>query len=259
MSSMFQQNSTFGLMPSITPAALAAMIDHTFLKPDGPADAIELLCREATKWRFGCVMVNPCEVSNAVRLVAGSGVRVGTVIGFPLGQCTFAAMRGEAIDAIGNGADELDFVINVRELRRTFLSTGLPFPEAEPVGSLPLTDGYRAMLAAVRAAKADVTAKLIIETCYLEDREKIFACRIAQKAGFDFVKTSTGFGPAGATAADVSLMRQTVGQEMGVKAAGGIRDLATALALIKAGANRLGCSASVAIMKAMANGLEARQ
>lgn len=239
-------------MSSITPAALAAMIDHTFLRPDGPLDAIGRLCGEAVEWHFGCVMVNPCEVSNAARLVAGSGVRVGTVIGFPLGQCTLAAMRGEALDAIGNGADELDFVINVRELRRAFESTGLPFPEAAPVDALPLTDGYRAMLDGVRAAGAGITAKLIIETCYLSDGEKVFASRVAKAAGFDFVKTSTGFGPAGATVADVALMREAVGPEMGVKAAGGIRDLATALALVGAGANRLGCSAGVAIMKAAA-------
>lgn len=248
--------------PVPTPAALAAMIDHTFLKPDGPADAIERLCREAVEWRFGCVMVNPCEVANAARLVAGTGVRVGTVIGFPLGQCTLAAMQGEALDAIGNGADELDFVVNVRELHRTFDSIDLPFPDAAPVDSLSMTEGYRAMLAAVRAAKAGVTAKIIIETCYLSDEEKIFACRIAQAAGFDFVKTSTGFGPAGATVADVELMRETVGPEMGVKAAGGIRDYATALALVKAGANRLGCSAGVAIVKeaaaAASGSMEAR-
>lgn len=234
----------------MTPAAgeLAAMIDHTFLKPDGPADAIARLCDEAIQWRFGCVMVNPCNVAEAARRVAGSGVRVGTVIGFPLGQCTLPAMRYEALDAIGNGARELDFVINVRALKASAAGDGAqPVPAAEQ----PLTAGYRAMLAAIRAVRPGLTTKLIIETCYLADEEKVFACRIAQAAGFDFVKTSTGFGPAGAAVADVALMRAAVGPDMGVKAAGGIRDLATALALVRAGANRLGCSAGVAIVKAL--------
>lgn len=222
------------------------MIDHTFLKPDGPLDAIERLCGEAVEWRFGCVMVNPCEVAKAAHLVAGTGVRVGTVIGFPLGQCTLAAMRGEALDAIGNGADELDFVINVRAVK------AVPKCADAASAAQALAAGYREMLDGVRAARADVTAKIIIETCYLTDDEKVLACRAAKAAGFDFVKTSTGFGPAGATISDVALMRRTVGPEMGVKAAGGIRDFATAIALVRAGANRLGCSASVAIVKAAA-------
>lgn len=225
------------------------MIDHTFLKPDGPADAIARLCDEAIRWRFGCVMVNPCNVAEAARRVAGSGVRVGTVIGFPLGQCTLPAMRYEALNAIGNGARELDFVINVRALKAAAAERDV----AQPVlaAEQPLAAGYRAMLAAIRAVRPGLTTKLIIETCYLADEEKTFACRVAQAAGFDFVKTSTGFGLAGATVADVALMRAAVGSDMGVKAAGGIRDLATALALIRAGANRLGCSAGVAIVKAL--------
>ena len=237
----------------LSPDSLARMIDHTFLKPDGPADAIDRLCREALEWHFACAMVNPCEVPRAAEILAGSDVKVGTVIGFPLGQCTIAAMRSEAIDAIGNGADELDFVINVRELKRAAGGAGLPAASADP-DSLPITSRYREMLAAVRDAKP-VTAKLIIETCYLSDAEKVLACKVAKAAGFDFVKTSTGFGTAGATVADVALMRQTVGPEMGVKAAGGIRDFASAVALVEAGANRLGCSAGVAIVKAAAAAL----
>lgn len=234
---------------AITPAALAAMIDHTFLKPDGPADAIARLCDEALEWRFACVMVNPCNVAEAARRVAGSDIRTGTVIGFPLGQSTLAAMRAEALDAIGNGADELDFVVNVRAVKAAAASLG-DASQCADSSALPLAADYRAMLDAVRAAK-QVTTKLIIETCYLTDAEKVFACRMAKEAGFDFVKTSTGFGTAGATVADVALMRKTVGPEMGVKAAGGIRDLTTALALVNAGANRLGCSAGVAIIKAL--------
>lgn len=233
------------------PAAgeLAAMIDHTFLKPDGAPDAIEALCREAVRWRFACAMVNPCEVANAARLVAGSGVKVGTVIGFPLGQSTLGAMAFEAAEALRNGAGELDFVINVRGLKKAAASVAADCGD-DAVAALPLTAGYRRMLAEVNGGRGTVT-KIIIETCYLTDAEKVLACRVAKAAGFDFVKTSTGFGPAGATVADVALMRRTVGPGMGVKAAGGIRDLETALALVGAGANRLGCSAGVAIMEAL--------
>ena len=228
---------------------LAAMIDHTFLKPDGAPGAIEALCREAVQWRFGCVMVNPCEVPSAARLVAGSGVKVGTVIGFPLGQSTLGTMAFEAAEALRNGADELDFVINVRELKKT--AAGVPADIGDDaIAALPLVRDYRKMLENARGGRNPIT-KIIIETCYLADAEKALACKVAKAAGFDFVKTSTGFGPAGATVADVALMRRTVGPDMGVKAAGGIRDLETALALIGAGANRLGCSAGVAIMEAL--------
>lgn len=235
----------------MTPAAgeLAAMIDHTFLKPDGAPDAIEALCREAVQWRFACAMVNPCEVANAARLMAGSGVKVGTVIGFPLGQSTLGAMAFEAAEALRNGAGELDFVINVRALKKAAAAVAADCGD-DAVAALPLTAGYRGMLAEVNGGCGTVT-KIIIETCYLTDAEKVLACRVAKAAGFDFVKTSTGFGPAGATVADVALMRRTVGPGMGVKAAGGIRDLETALALVGAGANRLGCSAGVAIMEAL--------
>lgn len=235
---------------SITPAQLAAMIDHTCLKPDAAPGAIEKLCDEAIQWRFGCVMVNPCEVANCAARLAGTGVSVGTVIGFPLGQCTLAAMRSEAIDALGNGAGELDFVINVRTVRRLASDGAGSLPDAG-LSALPDVAAYRGMLSDVLARGRAVT-KIIIETCYLSDDEKVVACRLAKAAGFDFVKTSTGFGTAGATVHDVALMRRAVGPDMGVKAAGGIRDLATALALVEAGANRLGCSAGVAIVSALA-------
>ena len=132
------------------PAAgeLAAMIDHTFLKPDGAPDAIEALCREAVRWRFACAMVNPCEVANAARLVAGSGVKVGTVIGFPLGQSTLGAMAFEAAEALRNGAGELDFVINVRGLKKAAASVAADCGD-DAVAALPLTAGYRRMLAEV--------------------------------------------------------------------------------------------------------------
>ena len=212
---------------------LAKYIDHTFLKPDGPADAIRRLCREAKKFGFASVCVNPCEVAQAARLLRGSGVAVCTVVGFPLGQNTYAVKRAEALDAIAHGADELDFVINVRLLKHA--------PEA----CAAELDG---LVETCRAARAGLVLKLIIECCCLTDAEKRLACRLAKKAGFDFVKTSTGFGAGGATVRDVRLMRRAVGPKMGVKAAGGIRTREDALAMVEAGATRLGCSAGAAIV-----------
>ena len=213
---------------------LAKYIDHTFLKPDGGADAVKKLCREAKKYGFASVCVNPSEVKLAAKLLKNSGVAVCSVVGFPLGQNTVTMKGCEAMDAIRHGATELDVVINVRLLKHD--------PEA-----------CRAELGSIVAVAKDilptVVMKLIIECCYLTKAEKILACKMAKAAGFDFVKTSTGFGTGGATIEDVKLMRKTVGKKMGVKAAGGIRDKATALAMIAAGANRLGCSAGVEICR----------
>ena len=234
--------------PTLSPAALAAMIDHTFLKPDGAPDAVARLCEEAARYHFACAMVNPAEVRNAYFALRGSGVKVGTVIGFPLGQCTAAAMCFEAADAIGNGAEELDFVINVRRLK----AAALEGADREGGARAALLADLTRCASEPRRLLKGVVTKLIIETCYLTDDEKVLACQLAKEAGFDFVKTSTGFGTAGATVADVALMRATVGPEMGVKAAGGIRDLQTALALVAAGATRLGCSAGVKIVEELA-------
>lgn len=222
---------------ALTPAALAGLIDHTFLKADGAPDAIDRLCDEAVEHGFACAMVNPCQVAACARRLAGTPVRVGTVIGFPLGQNTPETKRFEAQDALGRGADELDFVVDVRRLKAT--AAGQPCGLAEDLARDVET---------CRRAKPGVTLKLILEMCCLTEAEKVAGCRLAQAAGFDFVKTSTGFGAGGATAADVALMRRTVGPDMGVKAAGGIRDWATARALLAAGANRLGCSAGVRIL-----------
>ena len=211
---------------------LAKYIDHTFLKPDGPRDAVRRLCREAAKFGFATVCVNPAEVRLASRLLRNSPVKVCTVVGFPLGQGPAAAKTAEALDAIRNGARELDFVVNVRLLKYD--------PEA-------CLRELSEIVRAVKGVDAGIVAKLIIECCLLDRSEKILACRLAKKAGFDFVKTSTGFGHGGATVADVRLMRRTVGPKMGVKAAGGIRDRATALEMIEAGADRIGTSAGVAI------------
>ena len=213
---------------------LAPYIDHTFLKPDGDEDAIRKLCREAKKYGFASVCVSPAEVKLAAKLLKKSSVKVCTVIDFPLGQSTVVCKTFEAIEAIENGAKELDFVINQRLLKYD--------PEACQQELSVIAD-------VIKRKDASIVTKLIIECCNLTKDEKILACRMAKKAGFDFVKTSTGFAKGGATVEDVKLMRKTVGKKMGVKAAGGIRDKATALAMIEAGATRLGCSAGVEICK----------
>ena len=211
---------------------LAPLIDHTFLKPSGDKAAITNLCAEARRYGFASVCVNPAEVTAAARLLCGSGVKVCTVIGFPLGANTNRTKCFEAADAIQAGADELDLVVNQRLLKYAPAAC-----EAE------LLQWVRTC----RTFRSDVTLKLILECCNLTKAEVVRGCKIAQKVGFDFVKTSTGFGAGGATVEDVRLMRKTVGPEMGVKAAGGIRDRATAEAMVAAGATRLGCSAGVAI------------
>ncbi len=231
-------------MSKIGKRELAQMIDHTFLKAAGDADAVEKLCREAVEHGFACVMVNPAEILPAKKYLQGSDIRIGTVIGFPLGQSTKRMKFAEALDAVMLGARDIDYVINVRLLKQS-VRDGETSEAAEE-----LRDEMRKMVS-VRQQAEGVVTKLIIECCYLTDEEKIFACKMAKEVGFDFVKTSTGFGTGGATAADVRLMRETVGEDMGVKAAGGIRDLKTALEMIAAGANRIGCSAGVEIVSAL--------
>lgn len=211
---------------------LAPLIDHTFLKAAGDELSVHRLCREAKRFGFASVCVNPCEVALAARLLKRSPVKVCTVIGFPLGANTTDVKTFEAVDAIGNGADELDVVVNVRLLK---------FNSEECLSEL------YTIASVCKGVKAEVVLKLILECCYLTDAEKRLGCRFAKKAGFDFVKTSTGFGLGGATEHDVRLMRRAVGLEMGVKAAGGIRTLADARTMLAAGASRLGCSAGTEI------------
>ena len=214
---------------------LAPLVDHTFLKPAGDKSAVARLCAEARRHGFASVCVNPAEVAAVARRLRGSGVKVCTVIGFPLGANTGRAKCFEAADAIQAGADELDLVVNQRLLKYAPAAC-----EAE------LLQWVRTC----RTFRTDVTLKLILECCNLTKAEVMRGCRIAKRVGFDFVKTSTGFGAGGATVGDVRLMRKAVGPEMGVKAAGGIRDRATAEAMVAAGATRLGCSAGVAICRA---------
>ena len=222
------------IIANLTGEQLAGMIDHTFLKPFGTAENIEKLCAEARKYEFAMVAINPAEVETCVKLLEGSPVRVGAAIGFPLGQTTTECKAFETRDAIEKGATEIDTVINVRALQKGRLD--IVKKEIEDMVTI--------------CRPAGVICKVILETCYLSDAEKETVCQIAKEAGVDFVKTSTGFGIAGATVEDVALMRRVVGPEIGVKAAGGIRDLDTALAMIKAGATRIGTSSGVSIVEA---------
>lgn len=239
---------------ALTPAELASMIDHTFLKAAGDANAVKKLCAEAKKYHFACAMVNPCEVAAAVKALKGSGVKVGTVIGFPLGQNSEAIKRLEAVDAIADGANIVDYVINIRVLKAAAAEIARDCKRM--TASTQLASDLCEFVETVKSIDPEVETKIIIETCYLTDAEKTVACLMAKDAGFDFVKTSTGFGSAGATVEDVRLMRKTVGRKVGVKAAGGIRDLDSALALIKAGANRLGCSSGVEIVEELSKRLK---
>ena len=212
-------------------------IDHTLLKPDASQEQIETLIEEAKKYDFASVCVNPTWVSFAAQALKGTDVKVCTVIGFSLGANTPELKAFETSDAIQNGANEIDMVINIGSLK----SQNFDLVEKD-------------IRAVVEAAKGTLV-KVIIETCLLTDDEKVKACQIAQKAGADFVKTSTGFSTGGATVADVALMRKTVGPDMGVKASGGARSYEDALAFIKAGATRIGASSGVAIMEGdVANG-----
>lgn len=210
---------------------IAKMIDHTALKADTTREQIETLCQEAKQYQFASVCVNPTWVETAAALLAGSGVDVCTVIGFPLGANTPETKAFETNDAIRKGATEVDMVINVAALK---------------AGDDELVE--RDIRAVVEAAKGNALSKVIIETCLLTDEEKERACRLSVKAGADFVKTSTGFSTGGATVADIELMRKTVGPDIGVKASGGVRSLADAKAMIEAGATRIGASSGVSIV-----------
>lgn len=212
-------------------------IDHTLLKADSVQSQFDQLIDEAKTYDFASVCVNPCWVAYAAEALKDSDVKVCTVVGFPLGATTSATKAFETKDAIANGADEIDMVINIGLLKQG--------------DDQAVEDDMRAVV----EASGDKLVKVIIEACLLTDEEKVRACQLAVKAGVDFVKTSTGFSTGGATISDVKLMRQTVGPDIGVKAAGGARSLEDAMAFIEAGATRIGTSAGVIIMKGeVANG-----
>jgi deoxyribose-phosphate aldolase len=212
---------------------VAAMIDHTLLKPDATRAEIEALCREASEYGFASVCVNPTWVATCARLVKGNDVAVCSVVGFPLGATTADTKQFETRRAIFDGAREIDMVINVGALK----SGDLHLVEQDIQG------------VTVACRESNVLSKVIIETALLTEEEKVTACTLAKAAAADFVKTSTGFGPGGATAADVALMRRVVGGEMGVKASGGVRTLEGVKEMVAAGATRIGASAGVRIVQ----------
>lgn len=215
------------------PDGVAQLIDHTLLKPDASRQDIEALCREAAQYKFATVCVNPCWVALCAERLAGTGVLVCSVVGFPLGATTADVKAFETRRAIYDGAREIDTVINVGALKSGDLHTV-----------------ERDIEAIVRPCReCGVLSKVIIEAALLNDDEKVTACTLAKAAGADYVKTSTGFGPGGATVADVALMRRVVGADMGVKAAGGVRDLDALKAMVAAGASRVGASAGVKIIQ----------
>ena len=205
---------------------------HTLLKQDAAAPQIDRLCAEAAQYHFASVCVNPWYVPRCVKHLQGTGVKVCTVVGFPLGATTTESKVFETLQAVKSGAEEIDMVMNVCAMKSG--------------NTRAIEQEIQALAAAV---EGHAILKVILETCLLTEEEKILACQIAKRAGADYVKTSTGFSTGGATVADVALMRRTVGPEMGVKAAGGIRDYATAKAMLDAGATRIGASAGIAIVQ----------
>lgn len=222
-----------GLRASAPHAGLAGLIDHTLLKPEATDEQIRKLCAEAAEFAFATVCIQPTWVRLASEILGGTGVGVGTVAGFPLGANTPDVKAFETRRAIFDGAREVDMVINL--------------------GALKSRD-YRTVeediLGVVRSAHdCGASVKVIIEAALLDDEEKVKACTLAAAAGADYVKTSTGFGPGGATVEDVALMRRVVGQGVGVKAAGGVRDRETARRMVAAGATRIGASAGVRILQ----------
>lgn len=217
-------------MIKIEPAALAQYIDHTLLAADASREQIATLCREAQEHGFYSVCVNSGQVPHAAQLLAGQKVKVCAVVGFPLGAGLTASKAFEAAQAIAAGAGEIDMVLNIGALKEGLLEV------------------VRDDIDAVKQACGIVPLKVILETCLLDDEQKIRACEICRELNVAFVKTSTGFNRSGATVEDVALMRRVVGADIGVKASGGVRDYATAVAMIEAGATRLGTSSGIAIV-----------
>lgn len=213
------------------PQNICHYIDHTLLKPEATANQVVQLCNEARQYGFASVCVNPCYITLVARELKDTGVRACSVIGFPLGAHQPEIKAAEAGLAIEDGAEEIDMVLNIGELK-----SGRSSRAAEDIRAV------------IRAASGRALVKVIIECSLLTAAEKVAACRLAIDEGADFVKTSTGFSSGGATVEDVMLMRRTVGPDIGVKASGGIRDLNTLLQMVEAGANRIGTSSGVAIV-----------
>jgi deoxyribose-phosphate aldolase len=225
-----------------SPAALAAVLDHTLLKPDATRAQVVQLCHEAAEHRFACAMVNPAWVAVAAETLAGTGIPVGVVVGFPLGATLSASKRDETTRVVKLGAHDVDMVLNVGLLK----SGDFEAVKQDIRGVVELAHGGGAIV------------KVILETCLLSFEEKMRASELALAAGADFLKTSTGFSTGGATVDDIALMRGVAGSRAGVKASGGIRSLADAAAMLKAGASRIGASASVRIVQELSEPLAAR-
>lgn len=217
--------------------ALNKYFDHTLLKPEATSEQIDKLCEEAAKYDFYSVCVNSCYVARCTEKLHGTDVKIAAVVGFPLGACTSRTKAFETEEACMDGASEVDMVLNVG----VFKNGDYDY----------IRDDIYAVVEA--AAKYNAIVKVILETCLLTDDEIEEACKLAKEAGAHFVKTSTGFNSSGATVTDVALMKKTVGDALEVKASGGIRDYDTAMAMIEAGADRIGASASVAIMEVYEN------
>ena len=221
---------------AIKPRDMAKMIDHTILSPTATVDDIKQLCKEAKEHEFASVCVNPIYVPLAAKLLEESSVKVCTVVGFPLGANTTEVKSYETRNAIKNGAQEIDMVMNIG----AFKSGAYEIFKAD----------IKAVVDATKKAgvSSDIIVKVILETCFLDEEEIVKACEIVKEAGADFVKTSTGFGDYGARVEDVSIMRKTVGRDVGVKASGGIKNFEQALEMLDAGANRIGASSGVTIV-----------
>ncbi len=222
-----------------SPANLAAVLDHTLLKPEVTRVQVTHLCHEAAEHRFACAMVNPTWVATAAEVLAGTGVPVGVVIGFPLGATLSSSKRDETVRVLKHGAHEIDMVLNIG-LLKSGSSADLDAVKQDIRGVVELAHGAGAIV------------KVILETCLLSFEEKLRAADLALDAGADFLKTSTGFSTAGATADDIALLREKAGATAGVKASGGIRSLADAILMLQAGASRIGASASVRIVGELA-------
>ena len=224
------------MLMAIKPKDMAKMIDHTYLKPTGRVEDIKKLCEEAREYEFASVCIHPIFVPFAAKQLKESSVKITTVIGFPLGANTTETKAFETRNAIKNGAQEMDMVMNLS----AFKSRAYDLVRSDIKSVVDSTN--------TAGVTSDIIVKVIIETCYLDDDEIVKACELARDAGADFVKTSTGFGTGNATTEDVSLMRKTVGRDLGVKASGGIRNFSDALDMLDAGANRIGTSSGVEIV-----------
>ena len=229
----------FAAQALATPANLAAVFDHTLLKPEATREQVVRLCHEAAEHRFACAMVNPIWVSTAAEVLSGTGIPVGVVVGFPLGATLSSSKRDETVRVLKQGAHDIDMVLNIG-LLKSGSSADLEAVKQDIRGVVELAHGSGAIV------------KVILETCLLSFEEKLRAADLALDAGTDFLKTSTGFSTAGATADDISLLREKAGSMAGVKASGGIRSLADAMAMLQAGASRIGASASVRIVQELA-------